>query len=116
MDARVIVTGWKRLAVWMFVAEGFSSWMLSFAFCAENATEKAACEACELTEKHKLYNWLVLGVVLVLLVLLLMLVGFLCHRLWPRDPSRMSRVVRRHEHPGQGALADLTQVSSQSSS
>lgn len=116
MDAHVIVTRWKRLTVSMFVVGGFSSWMLPFAFCEKNATEQAACAACELTEKHKLYNWLVLSVVLVLLVLLLMLVGFLCHRLWPRDPSRLSRVVRRYEHPGQGVLSDLTQVSSQSSS
>lgn len=116
MDAHVVVTRWKRFVVWMCVVLGLTSQIIPTVYCAENATAQAVCELCELAEKHKLYNWLVLSIVLVLLVLLLLLVGFLCHRLWPRDRSALARVVHRYnlEHPEQGVLSDLIQVSSSS--
>ncbi|KAJ7391023.1 hypothetical protein OS493_021043 [Desmophyllum pertusum] len=117
MDAHVKGLRWKGFVMWTYVV-AISSWTIPTVFCAENATTtKAVCEECELAEKHKLYNWLVLCIVLVLLVLLLLLVGFLCHRMWPRDHSSLERAVRRYNVEQQhGVLCELTQVSSQSSS
>ena len=81
-------------------------------FCTDNATEEG-CESCELTDlaaKHKLYNWLVLSVVLLLLVLLLILVGFLCYRMWPRDHSPLERAVFRYnlEQEQHRVLTDIS--------
>lgn len=66
--------------------------------CAENSTEEAcqSCQLADLTAKHKIYNWLVLSIVLLLLVLLLVVVGFLCYRMWPRDRSACERAVFRY--------------------
>lgn len=114
MDVHVIETKWKHLVKWMYVV-ALSSWTIPTVFC-ENATAQAVCESCDLAERHKLYNWLVLSIVLLLLVLLLLLVGFLCHRMWPRDSSVLGRAVCRYNlEQQQGVLSDLTQVSTSSS-
>lgn len=85
--------------MWAHCVTVLLSWTIQTIFCAENSTEMAACESCGLSDratKHKLYNWLVLSIVLLLLVLLLVLVGFLCYRMWPRDHSPLERAVFRH--------------------
>lgn len=111
MDA--IAVKWKSFGIWVYVL-ALSSWTIPTVLC-ENATTQAVCESCDLAEKHKLYNWLVLCIVLLLLVLLLLLVGFLCHRMWPRDPSVLDRAVCRYNlEQQQGVVNDLTQASSSS--
>lgn len=84
--------------MWIQFAAVFLSWTIQGVFCAENAT-KGACGSCDrpdLRAKHKLYNWLVLSIVLLLLALLLILVGFICYRMWPRDHSAFDRAVFRY--------------------
>ena len=114
MDAHVIGLKWKRFVEWLYVV-ALSSWKIPTVFC-ENATTQAVCDSCDLAERHKLYNWLVLCIVLLLLVLLLLLVGFLCHRMWPRESALvLERAVGRYNvEEQQGVLSDLTQVSSSS--
>ena len=76
------------------------SWTIRIAFATENATDYGVCNSCELSDRatrHKLYNWLVLSIVLLLLFLLLILVGFLCYRLWPRDNLVLGRAAFRCE-------------------
>lgn len=114
MDAHVIEMKWKRFVIWVHVV-ALSSWTIPTVFCENSTTTQTACESCDLAERHKLYNWLVLCIVLLLLVLLLLLVGFLCHRMWPRDPSVLDRAVCRYNfEQQQGVLCDLTQVSTSS--
>lgn len=89
------------------------SWTIHVAFATENATDNGVCNSCELSDRatrHKLYNWLVLGIVLLLLVLLLILVGFLCYRLWPRDNLVLGRAAFRCEleHERQRVLVDTS--------
>lgn len=82
---------WRCLFLFLLVAFQIGS-------CAENSTEEAcqSCQLADLTAKHKIYNWLVLSIVLLLLVLLLVVVGFLCYRMWPRDRSACERAVFRY--------------------
>lgn len=113
MDAHVIQVKCKRFVKWMYVV-ALSSWTIPAVFC-ENTTTPAVCDSCDLAQRHKLYNWLVLCIVLLLLVLLLLLVAFLCHRMWPRDSLVLERAVGRYNvEEQQGVLSDLTQVSSSS--
>ena len=113
MDAHVTEVKWERFAKWLYVA-ALSSWTIPTVFC-ENATTQAVCDSCDLAQRHKLYNWLVLCIVLLLLVLLLLLVAFLCHRMWPRDSLVLERAVGRYNlAEQQGVLSDLTQVSTSS--
>ena len=113
MDAHVIEVKWKFFVKWMYVVV-LSSWTIPTVFC-ENATTQAVCSSCDLAKRHKLYNWLVLCIVLLLLVLLLLLVTFLCHRMWPRNSLVLERAVGRDNLEEQkGALSDLTQVSTSS--
>ena len=113
MDSHVIQVKWKRFVKWMYVV-ALSSWTIPTVFC-ENATTQVVCDSCDLAQKHKLYNWLVLCIVLLLLVLLLALVAFLCHRMWPRDSLVLERVVGRYNlEEQQAVLSDLTQVSTSS--
>ena len=82
---------WRCLFLFLLVAFQIGS-------CAENSTEETcqSCQLADLTAKHKIYNWLVLSIVLLLLVLLLVVVGFLCYRMWPRDRSACERTVFRY--------------------
>lgn len=82
---------WRCLFLFLLVTFQIGS-------CAENSTEEAcqSCQLADLTAKHKIYNWLVLSIVLLLLVLLLVVVGFLCYRMWPRDRSACERAVFRY--------------------
>lgn len=114
MDAHVIQVKWKHFVKWMYVVTLTSSWTIPTVFC-ENATTQAVCDSCDLAQRHKLYNWLVLCIVLLLLVLLLLLVAFLCHRMWPRDSLVLERAVGRcNLEEQQAVLSDLTQVSTSS--
>lgn len=113
MDAHVIEVKWKRFEKWMYGVV-LSSLTIPTVSC-ENATTQAVCGSCDLAQRHKLYNWLVLCIVLLLLVLLLLLVAFLCHRMWPRNSLVLERAVGRcNQEEQKGALFDLTQVSSSS--
>lgn len=113
MDAHVMEVKWQRFVTWLYIVVS-SSWTIPTVFC-ENSTAQAVCESCDLAERHKLYNWLVLCIVLLLLVLLLLLVAFLCHRMWPRDRSVVERAACRYNSDQQKApLYDLTQVSTSS--
>ena len=94
--------------MWIQFAAVFLSWTIQGVFCAENTT-KGACGSCErsdLRAKHKLYNWLVLSIVLLLLILLLILVGFLCYRMWPRHHSAFDRAVFRYKSGTRAARFD----------
>lgn len=113
MDGHVIEVKWKRFVKWMYVVT-LNSWTIPTVFC-ENATTQTVCDSCDLAQRHKLYNWLVLCIVLLLLVLLLLLVAFLCHRMWPRNSLVLERAVGRYNlEEQQGVLSDLTQVSTSS--
>lgn len=109
MDAHLMEVKWQRFVTWLYVMAS-SLCTIPTVFC-ENSTAQAVCESCDLAEKHKLYNWLVLCIVLLLLVLLLVLVAFLCHRMWPRERSALERAVCRYNSEQQQAL---TQVSTSS--
>lgn len=85
-------------AMWTHFGTMVLSWTIQIAFISGNATEQGPCKSCEMSDraaKNKLYNWLVLSIVLFLLFLLLLLVGFLCYRLWPRDDLVMAKTAFR---------------------
>ena len=115
MAVRINV-GTNGNACWMMCRCGFLllSWAIQIVFCEENSTEEA-CESCQLAElaaKHEIYNWLVLSIVLLLLVLLLVLVGFLCHRMWPRDHSTLERAVFTYNLAQEQPGAFISEISS----